>query len=175
MDTSSIFDRNLSYAVQRIAGEKSEAALRMLRQEFPEVRDFQKLRTLASAFVKNDCRPLRRVPIPGAVDPEALVGEVQLRFHNGFFHLGDDEALVFRGDEAHGPYSKDEVDYMKKRLGAESVTNDRQGHIVDPEAMCSRRQLVAGCGPNSLTSVNATPAVLAGRERIPCSALGASF
>ena len=140
-DTSSIFDRNLSYAVQRIAGDKSEAALCMLRQEFPEVRDFQKLRTLASAFVKNDCRPLRRVPIPGAVDPEALAGEVKLRFHNGFFHLGDDEALVFRGDEAHGPYSKGEVDYMKKRLGAESVTNDRQGHIVDPEAMCSRAAL----------------------------------
>jgi hypothetical protein len=133
VDTSSIFERNLAFAIKRIAGDKAEPALQMLQTEFPEVRDFQELRSIASAFVANDCRPLRREPIPAAVDPEALTGEAKLRFHNGVFYLGEKEALIFRGEEAHGPYARSDVNMMKKRLGAESVTNDRKGHIVDPE------------------------------------------
>ena len=133
-NTASIFDRNLAYMVERIAGENAEQTLQMLMQELPQIRDFHQLRAVAQVYLANGCRALRREPMPSTVDPEGLTGEAKLRFHNGSFLLADNEGLVFRGEEAHGPYSKDEVGFMAKRLGAESLTNDEQGHIIDPEA-----------------------------------------
>ena len=120
--------------VERIAGENTEQTLQMLKQELPYVRDFHQLRAVARAFLANDCKPLKREPIPSTVDPEGLTGEARLRFHNGSFLLAENEGLVFRGEEAHGPYSRDEVGFMARRLGAESVTNDEKGHIVDPDS-----------------------------------------
>jgi hypothetical protein len=131
---ASIFDRNLAYMVERIAGEDAEQTLQMLKQDLPLVRDFHQLRAVARVYLANGCRPLKREAIPSAVDPEGLTGEAKLRFHNGAFLLAENEGLVFRGEEAHGPYSREEVGFMAKRLGAESPTNDELGHIIDPEA-----------------------------------------
>ena len=69
---ASIFDRNLAYMVERIAGEDAEQTLQMLKQELPLVRDFQQMRAVARVYLANGCRPLKREAIPSTVDPEAV-------------------------------------------------------------------------------------------------------
>lgn len=130
-----IFKRNLTFMVDRIAADKSKQTLDMLETMVPHVKDFHQLRALTTAFVENDCKPFKRVPIDSAVDHETLKGEAKLRFHDGFFLLTETEDMVFRGNEAHGPYAKNEVAFMAKKLGAESMTNDKKGHILDPEVI----------------------------------------
>jgi hypothetical protein len=135
---SSIFERNLAFMVGRVAGEHTPKTLAMIQRDLSHIHNFHQLRSVAQAFVGNGCKPLRRVPMEGQVDPEALSGEAKLRFDGGFFLLAENEALVFRGNEAHGPYAKAEAAFMARKLGAESLTNDKLGHVLDPESAPSQ-------------------------------------
>jgi len=133
LSEGSIFTRNLAYMVERLDPQHAPRTLAMLEEEFPAVRDFQQLRSLAKAFVANDCQPLRKVPVNSDVDLSTLQGEARLRFHEGFFRLGKGEDMVFRGEAAYGPYAREQVSFMARKVGAQSPTNDDLGHIVDPE------------------------------------------
>jgi len=136
--TKSVFERNLEYMVELFAREKAPQTMKMLRKDFPAIKNFQQLRSLGQAFLANDCKPLRRLPCDASVDVENLEGEAKLRFHDGFFLLAKNEALVFHNESAHGPYSKEEVAFMAKKLGAQSPTHDKDGHILDPEDITAK-------------------------------------
>ena len=133
MKERSVFWRNLEFSLARLANGKTPAVLKMLEETFPHLKNFNQMRTLGEAFLSNDCKPLRKVPIPTTVDPENLSNEAALRFVDGFFYLAKTEDLVFSGAEAHGPYKDFEVAFMAKKLSAESPANDKAGHIIDPE------------------------------------------
>jgi hypothetical protein len=130
---NSIFRRNLEFSINLIAAERTRDVLKVLSEQFPFVTDFKQLRALGGAVVANQYKPLKRVEIPSSVDPAKLKTDVAMRFVDGFFYLQQDEELVFSGDKTHGPYKQWEVNFMAKRIGAMSLTNDEAGHILDPE------------------------------------------
>jgi hypothetical protein len=130
---NSIFKRNLEFSLELIAGDKTAKVLKILDEQFPAINDFKQLRALGGAVVANNYKPLKRVTMPSSVAPEKLRTDVALRFVDGNFYLMQDEELVFSGDKTHGPYKQWEVNFMAKRIGSMSLTNDDAGHILDPE------------------------------------------
>jgi hypothetical protein len=128
-----VFYQNLTYTIGRIAEGHTDEALDMLAREFPDVRDFRQLRSLAQAFVDNDCKSLRRMPAPPTMELEKLSEDLRSRFHQGNFHLTEREGLVVHEDRVYGPFERQQAIDMARKMSAASPTNDTQGHVLDPE------------------------------------------
>lgn len=126
--------RNLRLAVSRISAKHAEQTTGMLLENFPRLdNDFERLRSLAQAYIRSSLQPLRPVQAPSELDPETLSQDLSLRFVDGYFYLGAHEGVVFQGRTAVGPYPIEVAKRLTLERSAASPTNDSRGHILDPE------------------------------------------
>lgn len=128
-----VFTRNLRLMVSQIAGDRARETLQMLEQGFPDLRDFEKLRVFSKLYVEGGMKPLQVQPLPSAVEPDLLRHDLAVRLHEGSLILGPGERIVCRGSEAFGPFDAATAMRISRQLSSESPTNDKQGHVLDPE------------------------------------------
>jgi hypothetical protein len=119
--------------VSQIAGDGARETLQMLQRSFADLRDFEKLRVFSKLYVESGMKPLRLEPLPSSVEPDSLSHELAIRLHAGKLVLRQEERIVCRGHEAFGPFDTATAVRISRQLSAESPTNDKQGHVLDPE------------------------------------------
>ena len=128
-----VYRSNLALMLQHAFGTKAEQVREMLEQDIPGVNNFVQLRQIGKAFVDNQCKKLRRVPVSSEMELGNLSESLKARFFDGCFFLGEGEGVVFQDKMAYGPFPREVATQMAAKLSVASQTNDKQGHILDPE------------------------------------------